>query len=300
MNNMPVVPKSGRARTVGILLLILLFVLGIIMTLVYFLPLRPYTVEWHGTWAPITREQLNVIADALRNFKAKTGAYPTNDEGLAVLPEFKPPSPTENTESRETATEPGPGPWPSAIGPITMSGLAYVYENRNGLPAEKFADSPVEKDKEGQYSLEVNDGIYVYSIEEGDMAPEERLNPGFLIAVSIVCVVFIAAIFSYALPAIRRSRLGFVIVAKWLVRSAAFLLLAVYAFFALNGYPGSTTCYVPMRLDRTKRPRYSAEYRQILQKYKDRGIIKETTYNTIMETLKKEQEMLDKESGIKE
>jgi len=63
--------------------------------------------------------------------------------------------------------------------------IPYVYENRNGLDAALFADSPANDDGRRRYSVEVDDGIYVYSVggqsyaEEYDAAWRRRNVPRF-------------------------------------------------------------------------------------------------------------------------
>lgn len=79
--------------------------------------------------------------------------------------------------------------------------IPYVYENRNGVDPEKFQDSPADSDSGRRYSVRVDDGIYVYSVNEhlrAEMLDETWWEyngavflGGVLVLVAVSCVVIL-------------------------------------------------------------------------------------------------------------
>jgi len=297
MDNLSAQPATTGIRIRTVLVIVAFIYSAVIVWLFLLSPDDRSTGSWYRSHFTGTKEELGKISDALKTYKEHTGAYPTNDEGLAVLPEFK--VMDYEGDIRMPLRWPGQEPTHSTIGPLSGWGVPYVYENRRGIAKEKFADSPVEKDTAGLYSLRVDDDIYVYSVEGPTLASEYRQNLQVQIVVyAMVLAFFLAAILSYAIPMIRKSKSRLVKVSRIAVRSVWYVFILLTSLILGERALTSTMCYVVEYFHRGKRPGYTAAYRQVLDKYKERGIIKEETYNTLLTNLEKEQKLLDKQEGI--
>ncbi len=153
-------------------------------------------------------------------------------------------------------------------------GIPYVYENRNGLAASAFADSPATH-PDGRYSLKVDDGIYLRSISAkgpaGELAALEARKSFRQIAgwVMIGLSVVILLVWTFRV----RPRPGF---AGWL---AMLISLPVGAVVSAGG----ATCYVMSPFFSSRDPATIAAQKELLAKYRDAGVITDATYRRAIE-----------------
>jgi len=156
--------------------------------------------------------------------------------------------------------------------------LPYVYENRRGLSAGAFADSPADEDPERRYSVRVDDGIYVSSVggqvyaEEVDQMWWQDAHLRLLGAELLVVAAVLVAIGM-------RSRSGGAIVAG---------VLALIG----SGLGGVGSCIVvhpmcyamsPLFCDRS--PQMVARRKALLTKYRATGVISAGTYQKALDAM---------------
>jgi hypothetical protein len=147
-------------------------------------------------------------------------------------------------------------------------GIPYVYENRNGLPASAFADSPATH-PDGRFSLKVDDGIYLWCISAkgpaGELAVLEarrsvRSAAGWvMIALSVVILLW-WAFRVYPGPG----------VVGWV----AMLISLPAGAMTAGGY----TCYQMSPFFSHRDPATIAAQQELLAKYRDAGVITDATY----------------------
>jgi len=160
--------------------------------------------------------------------------------------------------------------------------VPYVYENRRGMDRGAFRSSRVERDKKGRYSIQVDEGVYVYSIggqlhaerkDRARWAPHAyRLAGCGLVLISAVLVVVL----------IRRSKkLALVGGVAMLVSAGAMVTREMKAY--------DMTCYLPS----TPAPfsyrdsRVVARQRKLLDSFHKRGVIGDETYAKALSALER-------------
>lgn len=158
-------------------------------------------------------------------------------------------------------------------GVMTPWMVPYVYENRQGMDAGKFAGSPVERDKKGRYSVQVDQGVFIYSVgaellsRRLDRLWWEDNSPRFvglgLLAVAAILVV-----------AVNRCSRTAVVAGV----AAAAVGLAVFQTTRV-------TCYVMSPLFRYRDPEMVSRQRELLEQYHQRGVIADSTYEKALEGL---------------
>jgi hypothetical protein len=154
--------------------------------------------------------------------------------------------------------------------------IPYVYENRTGANPQKFQDSPVDSDWRGRWSIRIDDGIYVYSF--GGKVYAEHYDRAW---------------WDFNLPRLFGGALLLGAFALWFFmlrkngqRGLWVLLLAGLAGGAAS-LPIKATCYImtPAFCDRD--PQAIVQQRELLDKYHERGVIGDETYEKAVTALEK-------------
>jgi len=154
----------------------------------------------------------------------------------------------------------------------------YVYENRNTLDPALFADSPANLDDKGRFSVNVDEGVYVYSVGAQLLAQRydrewwryhgPRLTgAGLLILAAGLLVALLCC-----LPG-RKAKLG-----------AAAAVLVAGGIGSIQVY---ATCYAMRSLFYRRDAQMVAAQRELLEKYRSRGVIAEATFRTAVAALEK-------------
>jgi hypothetical protein len=152
-------------------------------------------------------------------------------------------------------------------------GIPYVYENRNGLPASVFADSPATH-PDGRFSLKVDEGIYLWCISAkgpaGELAVLEARKSIRQVAGWVMIALFVAALLWWTFRIY--TGLG---CAGWL---AMLISLPAGAVMTTVG----TTCYVMIPFFSHRDPTTIAAQQELLARYRDAGVITDATYRRAM------------------
>ena len=142
-----------------------------------------------------------------------------------------------------------------------------MYENRNGLEPAKFAFSPANGDTKRRYSVLVDEGVYVYSLD-GQVCAEtldklwwEDIGP-VIVGLSMIAAALVATIMLFVAGGRR-------------IAIAAMVTPAL-----LGGFFGSirSTCYAMDPLFSRRDPKMVVQQKDLLDKYRVSGIISEETY----------------------
>ncbi|HUT56255.1 MAG TPA: hypothetical protein VNA25_00105 [Phycisphaerae bacterium] len=165
----------------------------------------------------------------------------------------------------------------SPAGVLSPWQVPYVYENRKGLDPKLFADSPANRDPKGRYSVRVHDGIYVYSVGGELYVQDERQLWWERTRPRLVGVALLAAAVALAV---------FVVRGKAIVLG----LLAVAGPGALGFAVGTghyLTCYIMSPLFYRRNSQMVARQKELLGKYRDRGVITRATYDRAMSAIER-------------
>ena len=252
------------------------------------------------------------IARHLKAYRAKNNRYPTNDEGLTVLSELK----TRLIEEYSYLPVPM-GKRPKGKGSVYYGSLGgmcsfeggilsswfepFIYENRNGLPENLFSDSPVNNDRWEFYSIRVDDGIYVYSLSAiayyhdyvNALAKRSRTR---LIVWCLLAIAFaLLNIFIYLFIRLKKpsnsqpAKLGFKLIKTigGIIIILGAVLIGLKKPYTYN-YKETAMCYDPVPnfdLDLSRRPEIISQYNDLLDKYNQRGVINQVTYQKIKKAL---------------
>jgi type II secretory pathway pseudopilin PulG len=153
----------------------------------------------------------------------------------------------------------------------------YGYENRNGLDASKFTDSPANSDSRQRYSIRVDDGIFIYSVG-GQLCAQklprmwwERMWPRFLGGIFLLFAILVAIVL------VRSSKLGFGLGLASLLISGGVGAAASAASY--------TTCYRPAPLFYRRDAEMVAMQRELLNKYHSNGAIGNQAYQKAISAL---------------
>lgn len=235
-----------------------------------------------------TRDQLKLIADQLHEHHKVKGVYPTNDQGLMSIKNkviTKQRKLNMADFSRQAYAYSRMRVRPSGL--LSIWGDPFIYENRNGLSKSAFSHSGVNVDKEQIYSIQVDDGIYVWSLSAQQQYNRYkywhgRLNVAYAIVI-IVSLVFIALFISSCWRVSRRlaNRVERALKLGWSMLSG--LLVALFVFFFFMPL-GAATCY-EMSVMWAREPKLTKDYIAIMQKYRDKGIISNQAYNKLLKAL---------------
>ena len=245
-----------------------------------------------------------VIFDQLKAYYEKNKQYPDNNEGLTVLTELRarlikeqaylpPPigSCQEDCNGKYGVADEG---MVSFDGGILSPWLEpFVYENRRGLEKNIFADSPVNRDKKQYYSIKVDDEIYVYSV--GAMMYYHdyarvmaKRNMTHIIVWSIPVLSFVLLIlFIWLFIKAKRPTDK---LPKWWLKplkvTVGILMLLLSVIIGLKKHEVyEISCYMILSNNFLHRPKMISQYNVLLDKYRQRGVITDATYQKIKQSL---------------
>jgi hypothetical protein len=148
-------------------------------------------------------------------------------------------------------------------------GIPYMYENRTGLAASAFADSPATH-PDGRYSLKVDDGIYLWCISAkglaGELAVLDARKSIRQVAGWVMIALFVAGLLWLTFRIY--PGLG---CAGWLA-----MLISLPVGAAVSGI--GPMCYSMIPFFSRRDPATIAAQQQLLAKYRDAGVITDATY----------------------
>ncbi len=160
----------------------------------------------------------------------------------------------------------------SPAGLLSPLQIPYMYENRNGLDASLFADSPVGRDSDGRYSVHVDKGVYVYSV--GGLHYAELIDKSRARRVRIALLLAALLVASTALL-IWAAR----------VKGGIIALAAMLGIGSLGYFASQVSCYVMSSLFRYRDPKIVVRQKELLEKQHASGIISDQTYERVLASL---------------
>jgi hypothetical protein len=228
---------------------------------------------------------MKAIADHLRSYNHLHGHYPTNDEGLAPIRHLLKDDHRQNLQWNRH--------YPSTRNfPLTIWGEPFIYENRRGLDPMKFSNSGATHDRKRIYSVQVDKGIYVWSLgAKRAQHTYDTWNPKLRVATRGCVAIALAFVLCYLVMTVRvivlagrygenSSLFGFV---SWvLVRDGLLSIFTAAICFPVITGP---TCYEGCRFAR-RTPKLTNDYVALAKKYHERGIIGDDAYRKIAEAAK--------------
>jgi hypothetical protein len=276
-------------------------------------PKYKYEPGWYEVHLRIIREDLEDIANHLHRFEKENGRYPTNDEGLLVLEALKAKWSVSLESMHEISFEElknkygftqkeierklmGPRLWAlrrreAPYQPVSEAGILspwdipYVYENRKGLSKDSFADSPATLDTGRNYSLQVDEDIYVYCV--GAMIHYEEyvslIREMYIVRMVTGALIAVFTVLFFVFRPKRASRSRIVTAAKVAGATAAVLGSAFIAWA-----PNSVTCYIMRYFGEWRRPQMLAKYEELLERYRQRGVISDEAAAKVRKALSEE------------
>ncbi len=162
----------------------------------------------------------------------------------------------------------------SPAGVLTPWMVPYVSENRAGLDASIFADSPANGDGQGQYSIRVDDGVYVYAI--GGIGYARAYN-------EMWWEYRIPRIWGFGLLGMAAVCLSILVFLSWRAGLAAVGVGATGLVLALP--MTATSCYVVAPLFSQRSPEMITTQRRLLEKHHSKGVISDATYQKAISAL---------------
>lgn len=214
-------------------------------------------------------EHLLLIKGHLIQFENQNGRYPTNDEGLSVLDGLR-------TKIKELDIEYDNSYYEMRNGEIRRFDseilspwyVPFIYENRRGQNENMFSESPVNNDHGENYSVRVDEGIFVYSSGAIDSFKtytlfKMRLYKGYCFFAFTYVLVFFLFI------SVLTKKFQGILIA---------LSVSVYGYFINVGSMVRSTCYATDVFSKYEHIDKAEVYVELLNKYHDAGVISDETY----------------------
>jgi hypothetical protein len=269
-------------------------------------PKYEHTPRWYRGHFRTIKEHLQTISTHLKTYYAQNNRYPDNNEGLSALKSFKeeligkqpnlpPPMGISEDKSQDSYKfDRFYDNWKMVSfegGILSPWFEPFVYENRRGLSDSLFTDSPANPDKEQYYSIKVDDGIYIYSVgamlyaqEYKTLLAEIKMMNGISIAIVILEIVLVIVFIRLFIKARKPAKEP----QKWWVRglktAGRTLLVLLSVVIGPVSIP-HITCYVMTSFGLYRRPEMITQYNALLDKYRQRGVINDQTYQKIKQGL---------------
>jgi len=235
------------------------------------------------------RGQMNAIADYTRAYARAAGRYPTNDEGLrAVKPLMRT---FHGRDSSDRRLE-----WCSAgfSGILTSWGEPFIYENRRGLAQSAFAESGATLDTGHRYSVQVDKGIWIWSVGARRVYEAQRRWSLQRTVIRLLIILLGAALLAVYIIASRRTALGKPN-ATGRVLSGAFSGIAALLSFAVASVLASAlalstvySCYLTLNGSPPDRGPVQ-DYLKTIAAYRDRGVISDTAYRKLVDAIERDE-----------
>lgn len=266
-------------------------------------PKYSYEPGWYNGHFRTMREHLQTITQELKVYLSRNGKYPDNNEGLAALTEFRAklagdrydlPEPMGKLPKEYNERRSGSSREMVAYGAGILSPWfePFIYENRTGLDEKLFADSPATLDTGRNYSVKVDEGIYIYSA--GTMLFYQKYK-WLMIEMWSVQIIFFSLLILFIVlfakskgPDNKSLSKTPIKGAKAAVKAAGGILLILLSLGVSQ--INVVTCYVMGSFGLYRRPEMIAEYNKLLEKYYQKGVINQATYDKV----KKAMEEVDK------
>jgi hypothetical protein len=245
------------------------------------------------------KKHLQTISAHLQKYNLQNGRYPDNNEGLTVLEDLKkeligkqkrllPPMGSDDSGAEYYHRD--VGEMASFEGGILSPWFEpFMYENRRNLPANMFVDSPANQDEEQNYSIKVDESIYVYSMkaalysQEYSLLMKEVERARLSQKIIKIAMIILIIIFVYLFIRAKRS------VAKqvWWVKTLKICGsgLVFLTSLIIGGIETRVTCYIMDIFDLGRHPEMISQYTALLDKYRQRGVITDATYQKIKQSL---------------
>lgn len=157
--------------------------------------------------------------------------------------------------------------------------VPYVYENRIGRDAKAFRGSPADRDRQRRWSVQVDEGVFVFAVGGEEVAGEydaawwgrhgPKMFGALLIAVSL----------GAGLASLVRGR-G----ARALVEAILATVLSIVGVGA-HRVANHATCYIMAPLFPHRTPQMVRGQRGLLARYRERDVINDETYRKSLEAL---------------
>lgn len=223
----------------------------------------------------MSEKQLSTISDLLNVYHARTGRYPTTDEGLLTVPELvalvRASGDTESPHHRWRMNEAGIlSPW----------GEPYVYENgRNDWG-------------DGKSSISLHNGIYIWSLAaQRAQRHYETWSPwpGRVVAVlALGAILSLAAFIRGTIRAGRSAGSAYGAISRTALHLVSGVGLGALIILVLAPVLGVTICYVSYVGNRRRTPELTREYLSLMIGFRARGVISEATYAKIEAAMRKD------------
>jgi len=219
---------------------------------------------------------------AIKDFRAKHSRAPQNAQEFQQPPYgmFKPERPSDYVpvDVELGITEADDVFLLSPAGVLSPWMVPYIYENRIGMDRQAFADSPAGVDTKRRYSVEVDKGgVYVYSV--GGQLYAEKLDSMqwddtqmilFGLGLLLAALVFTALMFVSSAAAITGTLA--------LIGSAAIA-------FSFHYNRPQELCYMMSPLFSDRNPELVPRQKELLDKYRDAGVLGDQAYHKAMAAL---------------
>jgi hypothetical protein len=265
-------------------------------------PKYQYEPGWYNGHLKTMREHLETISQQLKVYHSRNGKYPDNNEGLAALTEFR----TKLSENRYDLPEPM-GKLPKEYNEKIRSGSRdmaaygegilspwlepFIYENRTGLDAKLFADSPATLDTGRNYSAKVDEGVYIYSAGTMLFYREYKWLLIEMWSVRIIfCLLLILFIVLFART--KPKTTGKPPVWQQVIKGVGGTILILASLFVSQAT--MVTCYIMNSFGLYRRPEMMAEYNKLLEKYYQKGVINQATYDKVKKAMDEVNKVVEK------
>lgn len=224
-----------------------------------------------------TERHLQEVASLLREYERANGHYPSNSEGLFPIAEMVWP-PGDPARPRLmpihiTTLEADGSP---AL--VSIWGEPLIYENRRGLPEGRFAGSMVDRKRDREYSVRVDDGIYVWCLAAGELDGiyQQRLRLRPLVrALMIGGGLLLILVYLFAIGrSVKRTQ------DNGAFRSVLVGLGISALVYSFTMPMFATTCY-KMRIIHP--PNLPADYKALITRYRDQGVISDAAYHKLLD-----------------
>ena len=233
----------------------------------------------------IIKDDLKEIKNLLLQYEKEYKRLPSNDEGLSSLVKLNNVITSDKYDyEKRYRVYRNNGFYIQFTDAGLLDGwyIPYCYENRAEAD-DVFNDSPVNKDTEHLYSIEIKKDVYVYSVGGYKFYDIYRkYKKEYYIKVVIVILLILLFAVLYVMAGIK-ARKKMNMPEMRIVSLQAILAVLASVFIGGAVVP---TCYMMVHFDRDDRPEMAATYSQLLEKYYKAGVIKKATYDKIQKTLK--------------
>lgn len=223
----------------------------------------------------MAEKQLSTISDLLNVYHARTGRYPTTDEGLLAVPEL-----VALVKASGDYASPHYSWRMNEAGILSPWGEPYIYENgRNDWG-------------DGKSSISLHNGIYIWSLAaERAQKHYETWSPwpGRVVAVlALGAVLSLAAFIRGAIRAGGSAGSAYGRISRTALHLVSGVGLGALVLAVLVPVLGVSTCYASYVGNRRRTPELTSEYLSLMIGFRERGIISEATYAKIEAAMRKD------------